>query len=68
MLATFNSVHTLCEREDFSLQVISATQARRRFRKLMKLLHEGQSFVITKNGKPACKLEPPEALTQLRPE
>ncbi|MBW1245514.1 hypothetical protein I7860_02355 [Pseudomonas tolaasii] len=27
----------------------------------MKLLQEGHSFVITKNGKPACKLVPPEA-------
>ncbi|MFG0755810.1 MULTISPECIES: type II toxin-antitoxin system Phd/YefM family antitoxin [Pseudomonas] len=42
------------------MQVISATQARRRFRRIMKLLQEGHSFVITKNGKPACKLVPPE--------
>ncbi|WBM49496.1 hypothetical protein M2J85_08055 [Pseudomonas putida] len=27
----------------------------------MKLLQQGHSFVITKNGKPACKLVPPEA-------
>ncbi|WP_416236979.1 hypothetical protein [Pseudomonas putida] len=26
----------------------------------MKLLQQGHSFVITKNGKPACKLVPPE--------
>lgn len=68
MLTTFNSVHTFCDRDDFSMQVISATQAMRRFRRLMKLLQEGHSFVIAKNGKPACKLGPPEALTQPRPE
>ncbi len=60
MLATFNSVHMLCDREGFSMQVSSATQARRRFRRIMKLLQEGHSFVITKNGKPACKLVPAE--------
>lgn len=43
-----------------SMQVISATQARQRFRRIMKLLQEGYSFVITKNGKPACKLVPAE--------
>ncbi|HDS1787629.1 TPA: type II toxin-antitoxin system Phd/YefM family antitoxin [Pseudomonas putida] len=43
------------------MEVISATQARRRFRRIMKLLQQGHSFVITKNGKPACKLVPPEA-------
>lgn len=42
------------------MQVINATQARRRFRKIMTL-QQGHSFVITKNGKPACKLVPPEA-------
>lgn len=42
------------------MQLISATQARRRFRRIMKLLQEGHSFVITKNGKPACKLVLPE--------
>ncbi|WP_286751410.1 type II toxin-antitoxin system Phd/YefM family antitoxin [Pseudomonas sp. UBA2522] len=42
------------------MQVISATQARRRFRRIMKLLQQGHSFVITKNGKPACMLVPPE--------
>lgn len=42
------------------MQAISATQARRRFRRIMKLLQQGHSFVITKNGKPACKLVPPE--------
>ncbi|UTL93785.1 type II toxin-antitoxin system prevent-host-death family antitoxin [Pseudomonas fluorescens] len=26
----------------------------------MKLVQQGHSFVITKNGKPACKLVPPE--------
>ncbi|WP_241493086.1 hypothetical protein [Pseudomonas parafulva] len=26
----------------------------------MKLLQQGHSFVITKNGKPACRLVPPE--------
>ncbi|MBF8700115.1 type II toxin-antitoxin system prevent-host-death family antitoxin [Pseudomonas plecoglossicida] len=43
------------------MQVISVTQARRRFRRLMRLLQEGHSFVITRHGKPVCKLEPPEA-------
>ncbi|WP_332879828.1 type II toxin-antitoxin system Phd/YefM family antitoxin [Pseudomonas putida] len=42
------------------MKLISATQARRRFRRIMKLLQQGHSFVITKNGKPACKLVPPE--------
>jgi len=48
------------ESEGFGMQVISATQARRRFRRIMKLLQQGHSFVITKNGKPACRLVPPE--------
>lgn len=39
------------------MQVLSVTQARRRFRRLMRLLQEGHSFVITKNGRPVCKLE-----------
>ncbi|WHU44990.1 hypothetical protein OXL99_25280 [Pseudomonas fulva] len=26
----------------------------------MRLLQEGRSFVITRNGNPVCKLEPPE--------
>ncbi|MBC3487129.1 type II toxin-antitoxin system Phd/YefM family antitoxin [Pseudomonas sp. SWRI50] len=43
------------------MQVISATQASRRFWRIMKLLQQGHSFVITKNVKPACKLVPPEA-------
>jgi antitoxin (DNA-binding transcriptional repressor) of toxin-antitoxin stability system len=42
------------------MQVISLTQARRCFRRLMRLLWEGHSFVITRNGKPVCKLEPSE--------
>ncbi|WP_337993455.1 type II toxin-antitoxin system Phd/YefM family antitoxin [Pseudomonas sp. 17391] len=46
--------------EEVEMQVISATQARRRFRRLMRLLQEGNSFVITRHGKPVCKLEPPE--------
>ncbi|MBY8930955.1 type II toxin-antitoxin system Phd/YefM family antitoxin [Pseudomonas sp. G5001] len=60
MLAAFNSVHTFFAMGDFSMQVISATQARLRFRRIMKLLQEGHSLVITKNGKPACKLVPAE--------
>ncbi|MDH4552733.1 type II toxin-antitoxin system Phd/YefM family antitoxin [Pseudomonas sp. BN607] len=43
------------------MSVISVTQARRRFRRIMKLLQQGHSFVITKNVKPACRLVPPEA-------
>lgn len=43
------------------MQVISATQARRRFRRIMKLLQQRHSFVITRNGKPVCRLVPPEA-------
>nr|ELU0816310.1 type II toxin-antitoxin system Phd/YefM family antitoxin [Pseudomonas putida] len=42
------------------MQRIRVTQARRRFRRLMRLLQEGHSFVIIRNGKPVCKLEPPE--------
>ncbi|MFJ1338263.1 type II toxin-antitoxin system Phd/YefM family antitoxin [Pseudomonas caricapapayae] len=61
MLATFNSVYTFFAMGGFSMQVISATQARRRFRRVMKLLQEGHSYVITKNGKPVCKLVPPDA-------
>ncbi|MEO9241340.1 MULTISPECIES: type II toxin-antitoxin system Phd/YefM family antitoxin [Pseudomonas putida group] len=48
------------------MQVISATQARRRLRRIMVPLQQGHSFVITKNGKPACKLMPPEALRSPR--
>lgn len=59
MLASFNSVHTFFAMGDFSMQV-SATQARRRFLRIMKLLQEGNSFVITKNGQQTCKLVPPE--------
>ncbi|MEW5544409.1 type II toxin-antitoxin system prevent-host-death family antitoxin [Pseudomonas soli] len=55
------------DREDFSMQVISAAQARRRFRRIIKLLQEGNSFVITKNGKPACKLVPTDASAQPSP-
>ncbi|WP_412481398.1 type II toxin-antitoxin system prevent-host-death family antitoxin [Pseudomonas asiatica] len=43
------------------MQVISVTQARRRFRRLVRLLQEGHSFVITRNGKPVCNLVPPDA-------
>lgn len=43
------------------MQVISASQARRRFRRIMKLLQQGHSFVITRNGKQVCRLVPPEA-------
>ncbi|SEC47189.1 Antitoxin component of toxin-antitoxin stability system, DNA-binding transcriptional repressor [Pseudomonas mohnii] len=47
------------------MQVISATQARRRFRRIMKLLQQGHSFVITRNGKPVsaglCRLKPRDA-------
>ena len=60
MLATFNSVLTFFAVGGIDMQVISATQARRRFRRIMKLLQQGHSFVITKNGKPACRLVPPE--------
>ncbi|MHA7115931.1 type II toxin-antitoxin system Phd/YefM family antitoxin [Pseudomonas promysalinigenes] len=60
MLATVNSVLTFFAVGGINMQVISATQARRRFRRIMKLLQQGHSFVITKNGKPACKLVPPE--------
>ncbi|WP_201169696.1 type II toxin-antitoxin system Phd/YefM family antitoxin [Pseudomonas sp. S31] len=42
------------------MQVVSLTQARRRFRQLMRLLQQGNSFVITRNRKPVCKLEPLE--------
>lgn len=52
--------HRLLNHAADRIQLISATQARRRFRRIMKLLQEGHSFVITKNGKPACKLVPPE--------
>ncbi|WP_425312880.1 type II toxin-antitoxin system Phd/YefM family antitoxin [Pseudomonas putida] len=48
------------KKEEVEMQVISVTQARRRFRRIMRLLQEGHSFVITRNGKPVCKLEPPE--------
>ncbi|ELF6203541.1 type II toxin-antitoxin system Phd/YefM family antitoxin [Pseudomonas putida] len=43
------------------MPVLSVTQARRRFRRIMKLLQKGYSFVITRNGRPVCTLEPPEA-------
>ena len=66
MLATFDSVHTFFAMGGFSMQVISATQARRRLRRIMVPLQQGHSFVITKNGKPACKLMPPEALRSPR--
>ncbi|WP_425048871.1 type II toxin-antitoxin system Phd/YefM family antitoxin [Pseudomonas mosselii] len=43
------------------MKLISATQAKRRFRRIMKLLQQGHSFVITRNGMPVCKLVPPDA-------
>ncbi len=37
------------------MQVICVPQAIRRFKRIMQLLQEGQSFLITRNGKAACK-------------
>ncbi|MDD2064515.1 type II toxin-antitoxin system Phd/YefM family antitoxin [Pseudomonas sp. 25571] len=41
-------------------RVISMSQARRRWRRIMKLVERGETFVITRLGKPICKLCPAE--------
>ncbi|WP_353844282.1 type II toxin-antitoxin system Phd/YefM family antitoxin [uncultured Pseudomonas sp.] len=41
------------------MQVISVTQARRRFRRLVRLLPKDHSFVITRNRKPVFKPDAP---------
>ncbi len=46
MLATFSSVHTFFAMGSVNMQVISVTQARRRFRRLMRLLQEGQALQL----------------------
>lgn len=64
MLATFSSVHTFFVMGGVSMQVISATQERRHFRRIIKLQQEGHSFVITKKAsRPAslCRLKPRDA-------
>lgn len=41
-------------------KVFSKSQARRRWRRIMKLVQHGAMFVITRLGKPVCKICPPE--------
>lgn len=38
--------------------VMSKSQARRRWRRIMKLVQQGETFVITRLGKPVCKVCP----------
>ncbi|WP_155741794.1 MULTISPECIES: hypothetical protein [Pseudomonas putida group] len=40
-------------------QMISLSQARRRWRRILRLVELGWTVVITKQGKPVCKIEPP---------
>ncbi|WP_080637243.1 type II toxin-antitoxin system Phd/YefM family antitoxin [Pseudomonas putida] len=37
--------------------VISISQARRRFRRLLKIVEQGHTFVLTRCGKPVSRLE-----------
>ncbi|MBF8726758.1 type II toxin-antitoxin system prevent-host-death family antitoxin [Pseudomonas putida] len=41
-------------------RVFSMSQAHRRWRRLLRLVAQGETFVITKHGKPVTKLCPPE--------
>ncbi|POF41146.1 hypothetical protein B0D71_18085 [Pseudomonas laurylsulfativorans] len=41
---------------------VSCSQARRRLRRLLALVAQGHSFVITKNGREICWLEGTEAI------
>jgi antitoxin (DNA-binding transcriptional repressor) of toxin-antitoxin stability system len=43
------------------LTVYSKSQARRRLRRLLVLVEQGQRFVITQRGKAICLLEQAEA-------
>ena len=40
-------------------QMMSLSQARRRWRRILRLVALGWTVVITKQGKPVCKIEPP---------
>ncbi len=44
------------------LTTVSCSQARRRLRRLIALVAQGHSFVITKNGRAICRLEGAEAI------
>ena len=37
--------------------VMSISQARRRFRRLLKLAEQGNTFILTRCGKPVCRLK-----------
>jgi len=37
--------------------VMSMSQARRRLRRLLKLVEEGNTFILTRCGKPVCRFE-----------
>ncbi|MDF3926331.1 type II toxin-antitoxin system Phd/YefM family antitoxin [Pseudomonas putida] len=36
---------------------MSISQARRRFRRVLKLAEQGHTFILTRCGKPVCRLE-----------
>jgi len=40
--------------------VMSISQARRRFRRVIKLAEKGHTFILTRCGKPVCRLEQDE--------
>lgn len=37
-------------------QLISLSQARRRWRRILRLVEDGWAFIITRHGKPVCNL------------
>jgi len=37
-------------------KIISCSQARRRFRRILVMIAQGHTFVLTKNGKAVCLL------------
>ncbi|TLP65169.1 Antitoxin [Pseudomonas putida] len=37
--------------------VMSISQARRRFRRVLKLAEQGHTFILTRCGKAVCRLE-----------
>ncbi|QWA30542.1 type II toxin-antitoxin system Phd/YefM family antitoxin [Pseudomonas sp. RC3H12] len=37
-------------------QIISLSQARRRWRRIVRLVEAGRTFVITRHGKPVCTM------------
>ncbi len=48
--------------------IISLSQARRRFRRLAALAIKGNSFIITRHGKPYLLMDAPEQWNNPNPE